>query len=118
MSKRINIYIRDITHDLLVEYCQMNEFDKSRAVDDLLYGRLAYLKEAKKKAIKEYTKEEQKLLKDFNVYKGDEKAFFEWYKNQPEEKRLRTEWYWSDKNPHSPQNQKEKQENENINITK
>lgn len=57
MSKRINIYIRDITYKLLADYCDKNEYDKSRAVDDLIYGRLSYLIEAEKKAKKQVEKE-------------------------------------------------------------
>lgn len=54
MSKniRINIYIRPMTKKLLDSYCEINELDMSRAVDDLLYGRLKYLEEAEKKANK------------------------------------------------------------------
>lgn len=50
MSKRINPYIRDMTYTLLLEYCKNNEYDISRAVDELLYGRLSYLLAAKQDA--------------------------------------------------------------------
>lgn len=59
MSKRISPYLRDITHKLLMDYCAMNEYDISRAVDELLYGRLAYLEEARQKALKKAEQERQ-----------------------------------------------------------
>ena len=62
MSKRINIYIRDKTYQLLKDYCEIEELDMSRAVDEILQFRLKYLDEerikAEKKAKKELTSEE------------------------------------------------------------
>ena len=58
MSKRINIYIRDKTHNLLKDYCKIEELDMSRAVDEILQFRLKYLDEERIKAEKK-TKKEQ-----------------------------------------------------------
>lgn len=58
MSKRINIYIRDRTYQLLKDYCKIEELDMSRAIDDILQFRLKYLEEERLKAIKKASKEQ------------------------------------------------------------
>ena len=58
MSKRINIYIRDSTHKMLKDYCNIEELDMSRAVDDILQFRLKYLEEERAKALKKAKKEQ------------------------------------------------------------
>lgn len=96
MSKniRINIYIRQMTKKLLDNYCEINELDQSRAVDDLLYGRLKYLEEAEIKAKKHYTKEQTNLIKKYNVSEEETEEFFKWYNNQEIDNRNYVAWYW------------------------
>lgn len=65
MSKRINVYIRDKTYNLLKDYMDLNEYDMSRAVDEILYGRLNYLDEAKKKAEEKAKKHPELLSEDY-----------------------------------------------------
>lgn len=56
---KIQIYIRPMTNDLLAKYCEIYQLDKSRAIDELLYGRLQYLEEARNKAKKQAEKQKQ-----------------------------------------------------------
>ena len=46
-----------MTNALLAKYCEIYQVDKSRAIDELLYGRLQYLEEARNKAKKQAEKE-------------------------------------------------------------
>lgn len=57
MSKRINIYIRESTYKMLKDYCNIEELDMSRAVDDILQFRLKYLEEERTKALKKAKKD-------------------------------------------------------------
>lgn len=67
ITTKLQCYIRCKTMTMLKEYCEANEYDLSRGVDELLSGRLSYLvSEAKKKAEKELktTNDEYDVVRD------------------------------------------------------
>lgn len=59
-KKRINVYLRQKTYDLLIDYMNIEDWDMSTTVDLLIYGRLSYLNEEKKKAEKIARKDKEK----------------------------------------------------------
>ena len=89
-----------MTKNLLDNYSEINELDMSRAVDELLYGRLKYLEEAeikaKEKINKQYTPEQYKLIKDFKLEEEDIEPFLKWYKKVPYYTRTYSNWIWSE----------------------
>lgn len=64
-KKRINVYLREKTYNLLKDHVELEGFDMSTCVDILLLQQLNYLEEAKKKAVKEVAKENKNTLKNF-----------------------------------------------------
>lgn len=60
MNVRINVYIRKKTKELLDDYSKINEYDLSRAVDEIIYGRLSFLEEAERKKKKELELQQKK----------------------------------------------------------
>lgn len=100
MSQRINVYIRDITYQLLKDFCDINEYDKSRAVDEIIFGRLQYLKQAKEKAL---SKEDKETMKKYKLETTEDlKAFNEWKEENKNkikgkaESAIYIEWIYSD----------------------
>lgn len=59
--KRISPYIREKTYQLLKDYCLMNEYDISRAVDEILYFRLDFMLKGKQEAINQLKKDYEKM---------------------------------------------------------
>lgn len=112
-NERINVYIRPMTLKELNDYCDIMQYDKSRAVDELLYGRLAFLKEAREKA-KKANKFKSKYDKCFDIRTAEEEEIFEkWCKEKgynpiANKNTTYTAWNWATENPRD----KEKENNE------
>lgn len=104
---------------MLIDYCNANEFDLSRAVDDLLSGRLTFMATAKEKAEKAARKEKDHipkrdyaLMKKYDIPRNNVDIFVKWYNSnnfdeliatgQISESEIQTRWSWAIENPASP----------------
>lgn len=69
-NNKISVYIRPMTLDLLDKYCEAFQLDRSRAVDELLYGRLEWIRKEETKAKKQVQSNEEWHL---NMFKKEDK---------------------------------------------